>query len=132
MAFLSAVVLVAGCTSSKPEDSGTEEFRSAISVEPTREKGMQEATAAIAAGKLLWKEYPPIPYPGWQGEYVALLKNRCSVDYQVMTLPDGVEQADFMEEIRGWDEVMQAEIERKHGAGIMGQLMTEAEEQWRK
>jgi hypothetical protein len=93
-------------------------------------KGVADAKAAIAAGTLKLKEYPPLPSPAWQGEYVKLLKERCGVGYEVPGLPPGVAEADFIQEVRGWNETMQAAIEQKCGNGILAQLHEEAQKRW--
>jgi predicted Zn finger-like uncharacterized protein len=92
-------------------------------------KGVADATDAIAKDKLLLKEYPPLPAPGWHGEYSKLLKEKCKCDYQVIgaaNLPK-----DQQDEIRGWNETMQAELRRRHGATIIEDLNMEAEKRWR-
>ena len=92
-----------------------------------REKGAREAKDAIAAGVLKLKEYPPLPSPAWQGKYIQLLKERCGVDYEVPQLPKGISEADFIEEIRGWNGVMEAEIKKKFGDDILQKLREEAQ-----
>jgi hypothetical protein len=92
-----------------------------------REKGAREAKDALAAGVLKLKEYPPLPSPAWQGKYIQLLKERCGVDYEVPQLPKGTSEADFIEEIRGWNGVMEAEIKRKFGDDILQKLREEAQ-----
>jgi hypothetical protein len=92
----------------------------------SREKGAREAAEAIAAGKLLIKEYPPLPSPAWQANYIRLLKERCGVDYEVPQLPAGVSEADFREEIHGFNQVMQAEIRRRFGENVFEELQAES------
>jgi hypothetical protein len=92
-------------------------------------KGVADANDAIAKDKLLLKEFPPLPAPGWHGEYTKLLKEKCKCDYQVIgaaNLPK-----DQQDEIRGWNETMQAELRRRHGATIIEDLNKEAEKRWR-
>jgi hypothetical protein len=92
-------------------------------------KGVADAKDAIAKDKLLLKEYPPLPAPGWHGEYTKLLKQKCKCDYQVIgaaNLPK-----DQQDEIRGWNEAMQAELRGRHGATIIEDLNQEAEKHWR-
>ena len=96
-----------------------------------REKGVREATAAIAAGQFKLKEYPPLPYPPGHLEYVELLRERCGVEYEVLKLPSGVSKDVFIQEVRGWNDTMNAEIRRKFGAGIFGELEQEARKQWK-
>jgi hypothetical protein len=91
-------------------------------------KGVAGANDAIAKDKLLLKEYPPLPAPGWHGEYVKLLKERCKCDYQVIAGKLAKEQED---EIKGWNETIQAELRRRHGEMIIADLQKEAEQRWR-
>jgi hypothetical protein len=116
---LTVVAVCVGCNS-----ASTTNARSA------HDKGVREATEAIAAGKLILKEYPPLPSPAQHGEYIQLLKERCGVDYQVPSLPPGVAEADFIQEVRGWNGTMEAEIRRKFGEGILGELRQEADKRW--
>jgi hypothetical protein len=95
-----------------------------------REKGAREAADAIAAGTLKLKEYPPLPSPPGHQEYVELLRERCGVGYEVPRLPPGVAQADFIQEVRGWNEAVKAKVKQKHGAGIFEQLHEEARKRW--
>jgi hypothetical protein len=98
-----------------------------------RAKGAQDAKDVIAAGVLKIKEYPPLPSPAWQGDYIRLLKDRCGVDYEVPALPAGVSEADFIEEIRGWNDVMRAEIRKRFGERVLEDLQEEARpRKWRK
>jgi hypothetical protein len=94
-------------------------------------KGVRDAMVATKAGSLKLKEYPPLPSPAYQGEYISLLKERCGVDYEAPTLPPGVSEADFIQEVRGWNETMEPEIQRKFGPDILTRLQEEAEKRWR-
>ena len=96
----------------------------------SRDKGAKEATDAVAAGTLKLKEYPPLPNPPGHREYVALLRERCGVGYEVPRLPPGVAEADFIQEVRGWNAVMEATVKQKHGAGIFEELQEEARKRW--
>jgi hypothetical protein len=92
-------------------------------------KGVADAMDAIAKDRLLLKEYPPLPAPGWHGEYTKLLKERCKCEYQVIgaaKLPKDQE-----DEIWGWNETMRAELRLRHGATIIEDLNKEAEKRWR-
>jgi hypothetical protein len=129
MVWVVAIVatLAAGCSSGPPGGgSGPATTRTPSG----RETGVKGATDAIAAGALKLKEYPPLPYPPGHQEYVALLRERCRVGYEVPQLPPGVAEADFIQEVRGWNEVVEAEIKRKHGAGIFEELHEEARKRW--
>lgn len=95
-------------------------------------KATADATTAVAAGKLLLKEYPPLPSPPGHSLYVELLKQRCSVDYQVPALPAGVSDTEFMAQVQAWNAVMEAAIEKKFGAGFLTQLRNEATTNWNK
>jgi LSD1 subclass zinc finger protein len=92
-------------------------------------KGVAEAQDAILKGKLLLKQYPPLPAPGWHGEYIKLLKERCKCDYEAIGAPNlPKEQQD---EIKGWNETMNVELGRRHGNAILADLQVEAEKRWR-
>lgn len=92
-------------------------------------KGKADAEAEIARNKLLLKEYPPSPAPPWQGDYVKLLQERCKCDYQVIQGKLAKAQED---EIKGWNEAMNAELVRRHGANIIANLQDEAQKQLHK
>jgi hypothetical protein len=125
---LTAVVLAAAVLSGCERTSATFNVTAASSASP-REKGKKEATDALAAGTLKLKEFPPLPSPAWHGNYIRLLKER-GIDYEVPPLPKGVPEADFIEEIKGWNEVVTAEIEKRLGKNILGQLHDEAKAMW--
>lgn len=126
---LFVIACVAGCQQATATFTAT--VGSAETLSP-RAKGAKEASDAIAAGQLKWKEYPPPPSPAWYGNYIRLLKERCNVDYEVPSLPKGMSEADFIEEIRGWNDTMTVEIKKRFGDNILQQLHEEAEAQWRK
>jgi predicted Zn finger-like uncharacterized protein len=92
-------------------------------------KGSADAKDAIAKEKLLLKEHPPLPAPGWHGEYIKLLKDKCKCDYIVIGQPKLPKEQ--VEEIRGWNETMQSELRRRHGETIIADLHKEAESRWR-
>jgi hypothetical protein len=96
---------------------------------PGFDKGVADAKDAIAKDKLLLKEHPPLPAPGWHGEHIKHLKERCKCDYQVIGAPNLPK--DQQDEFRGWNETMQAELRRRHGATIIEDLNQEAEKRWR-
>ncbi len=115
---ISAVVatllaLAAGCTSA----------------DSAREKGVKDAKTAIAAGKLTIKDYPPPPSPAYYAEYIRMLRER-GIEYEVPSLPPGVSEAAFIQEVRGWNETMEAEIDRQFGYGTLGNLRAEAQKRW--
>ena len=124
-AFVTAASLAASCSSDSSNASGTSTGGRA-----GREKGAREATEAIAAGQLKLKEYPPLPSPAELREYIRLLRERCGVEYEVPSPPPGVSEADFIQEVRGWNEVMETAIKQKHGADILEELRKEAHKRW--
>ena len=91
---LASVISFAGCPSTDSTGSSGSD------------KGAREAAAAIAAGDLKLKEYPPLPYPPGHREYVQLLRDRCGVEYELPKLPPGVGKAVFVQEVRAWNDVM--------------------------
>jgi hypothetical protein len=143
-AITSIFLIIAGCAAffagrvwrSMPTepipDSGWAPARSAQAVKASRDRGASAAMLDIKVGKLKLKEYPPLPTPAGYGEYVRLLQARCGVDYEVVKPPAGVNEADFSAEVRGWNEKMTAEIERKFGADILSRLYREAQQRWQK
>jgi hypothetical protein len=94
------------------------------------EKGVQEAKAAIAEGKLKIKEYPPLPSPAGHGEFIKLLKEKCGVDYEVVSAPGFSE--DLQAEVKAWNDVMRPEIQRRFGPTIFQDLEQEALQRWQK
>lgn len=92
-------------------------------------KGVADARASIQQNKLLLKEHPPLPAPAWHGDYIKLLKERCNCDYVVIGDPKLPQ--DQVEEIRGWNETMRAELQARHGGAILDELQAAAEERWR-
>ena len=119
---LGALALLTGCLLD-PSGEGT-------SRAAARDRGAREAAKAVAAGTLRLKEYPPPPASAVHGEYIKLLQEKCGVGYESLSLPPGIAEADFRAEVAGWNEVMTAEINRKFGAGILGQLREEAQRRW--
>jgi hypothetical protein len=108
---------LAGCSSSDEQWS-----------QSGREKGIREAKAAIANDKLKLKEYPPTPSPPGHAEYTALLREKCGVEYEVISTPDFSEE--LKQEVWGWNETMRAEIKRRFGQDILQQLNDEAKKRW--
>ena len=122
---------LAGCSSSDEQGSQSGRGQGIAQDKGSRsgrEKGIREARAAIAEGKLKLKEYPPTPSPPGHGEYTALFRERCGVEYEVISTPDFSEE--LKQEVWGWNEMMRAEIERKFGPDIFQQLNEEAKERW--
>ncbi len=95
-----------------------------------RNKGAKAAAAAIAAGSITLRDYPPPPASAEHGEYIKLLRDRCGVGYEASDLPPGVAREDFVQEVQGWNAVMQAEIQRRFGPRILAELREEAHKRW--
>lgn len=121
------VALLVGCASDSPVSRPDTAINRGSS---SHQKGAKEATEAVAAGLLKIKEYPPLPSPAGHGVYVALLREQCGVGYEVPHLMPGVAEADLIQEVRGWNEVMQAAIKKKYGASIFEELRLEASKRW--
>lgn len=130
MIGLVMVSLQFGCGSSTapPIEGGAKLARNPATL--ASEKGATEATAAIADGKLLLKEYPPLPSSAEYGEYITLLKTK-GVNYMVMTLPKDGNEEYFIREVRAWNAVMETEIRRQHGPNILEELRDQAETIWK-
>jgi hypothetical protein len=91
-------------------------------------RGQTAATAALAEGKLKIKEYPPLPSPPGHGEYIALLRERCGVEYEsVVSNKPGIDEL-LVEEVRGWNDVMKPAIQNKFGPDIFTILQKEAQQ----
>ena len=134
---LLAVLALSGCEPGPDTANGirqetSSQSNSVTATERSSDEAAKAAADAVAAGKLLLKEYPPLPSPPGQSQYVELLKQRCGVDYQVPALPAGVSETEFMAQVRAWNEVMTVAIEKKFGAGILTQLRNEATTNWNK
>ena len=107
----SSLVLICITACSGPEGSGPKP------VSP----GIAEAQKDIAAGKLILRE-PPIPAPGWYGDYHRLLKEK-GIDVEMVKA--------LLDDDLTYNQTMTTEIEKKHGAGIIGKLQKQAEEDWK-
>jgi hypothetical protein len=83
-----------------------------------RLKGMKAALADLEAGKLKLKSFP-LADPAWQGRYVALLKQKYGVTYEVFT---GYALDTTLAELRGYNAVMRMEIEHRFGEGVLAKL----------
>lgn len=93
-----------------------------------RNKGINEATASIAIGVLLLKEYPPLPAPAWHGDYIKLLNEKCGCGYQVIDAPKFSEE--LRDEVNGWNDTMKSELRRRFGDTIIVDLLEEAQKLW--
>lgn len=92
-------------------------------------KGEREAEEAILNGKLVLKQYPPLPYPPGQQIYVRLLKTRCGVESVSLPSDYPGEPKQIREEVAAWNAVMKKEIRRQFGDGIFEDLETQAKQQ---
>lgn len=86
-------------------------------VNPHRLQGMKSAIADIERGLLRIKQVPP-PAAPWYGDYLDLLKKECGVE----TIHVDPATDDALAEMGGYNAVMLAEIEHRHGKGILGKL----------
>jgi hypothetical protein len=127
---------IAGCPSSNQSGPKGEQSERAENDQAQNrlagEKGMREAKAAITDGRLKLKEYPPTPYPPGHGEYTALLRDKCGVEYEVMRDPDpGPGHSErLQQEVEAWNKMMEAEIRREFGQDIFERLHEEAKKRW--
>lgn len=92
-------------------------------------QGVQDAKVAIENDKIVLKEYPALPSPPGHSLYVQNLK-AVGIGYQVPQLPPGVEHADFVEEVRGWNETMKLRIQEQFGKNALGEMRAQASKQW--
>ncbi len=122
LACILTIAFLVGC------DTSGQSARSESDLQSAREKGIREAKAAIADGKLKLKEYPPLPSPPGHNEYAALLRERCGVESEVISTP-GLSKA-LQQEVSAWNDTMRAEIRRKFGNDIFQQLQDEAKQNW--
>jgi len=128
--------LLTGCPSSDQSRQTEEHLRRTgkdqAQCRLAREKGIREAKAAIADGTLKLKEYPPTPYPPGHGEYTALLRDECGVEYEVVKDPYAGpgHSEELIQEVRAWNETMRAEIMRKFGQDVFQRLHDEVKKRW--
>lgn len=87
---------------------------------PTRLKGMKDALTDIEKGQLKQKEFP-LPNPPGFGEYLALLKKECGVEWVTVSMPSD-NPKNPRAEIDGYNDVMRVEIEHRYGKGILQKL----------
>lgn len=86
------------------------------------DKGVREANASISKGKLILKEYPPLPYPAGHNEYVQLLQSKCGVTWECLPSDHPGRPADIRAEVQAWNETMEAEIRKRFGEHIFSEL----------
>lgn len=94
------------------------------------DEGVEGARESIRLDQLVLKEYPPLPYPPGHNLYTALLKSECNVE-SVVGRPGDVPEQQFIEQVRGWNSVMRAEIEKRFGADVFERLQAEAQNQFK-
>lgn len=92
--------------------------------------GAAAARLSIEQDRLLLKEYPPLPYPPGQNFYVELLEKECGVK-GIVGKPGDTPEDQFIQQVRGWNSVMRAEIQRRFGEDIFDRLQAEAQRQFR-
>jgi len=98
-------------------------------VNPDRLKGVKAALADIEAG-MLKQMWPPFPDSAQQRRYTDLLLKECGIDGKAG--PDGADlvgPGPGVDHMRGYNDVMRAEIEFRFGAGIMEKLRKKANEE---
>jgi hypothetical protein len=91
-----------------------------------RLRGMKAALADLEAGKLKLKSFP-LADPAWQGRYVALLKEKYGVAYEVFT---GYALDTTLAELGGYNAVMQMEIEHRFGEGALAKLQKQVTDEF--
>lgn len=94
-------------------------------------KGAREAALEIAAGRLKIQEYPALPSPPAHGEYIALLREKCAADYEVIASDDPKRHVELLSEAQAWNGAMYAELRRRHGPDIIEELHAEADRRWK-
>jgi hypothetical protein len=82
--------------------------------------GILDAQKDIAAGKLMLFE-EPIPAPAWYGDYHQALKDK-GIEVKVGS------EAQLTTNEKTYNQTMTAEIEKRHGPGIVGKLRQEAQD----
>jgi hypothetical protein len=92
-----------------------------------RKIGAASALQSIERGDpLVLKEYPPRPYPPGHNIYTDLLKERCQVQWKLVQ-PGELPEQDFIQQVQGWNVVIEEEIRNRHGATIMEDLSSESQ-----
>ncbi len=95
---------------------------------PYRLKGMKAAIADIELEKLKQKS-GALPDPPWHRRYVELLSDECGVEWETVTDKPTTK---LIAEMRGYNDVMRAEIEDRFGPNILDKLRKKAETEYRK
>jgi len=108
----------------RAEEKAAAEAQRAM-VAAAQARGTTAAQQDAGRDVLKLKEYPPLPAPAWHQKYVALLKERCNVEWEVVQGP--ADSVALREEVIAYNAVMRAEIERRFGADILLKLQIEAE-----
>ena len=93
-----------------------------------RKVGAAAARQSIERGDpLVLKEYPPLPYPPGHNIYTDLLKERCQVQWELVR-PGELPEQDFIQQVQGWNVVVEEEIRKRHGPAIMDDLYKESQQ----
>ena len=99
-----------------------------------RAKGEGRKAGAVAARQsiergdpLVLKEYPPLPYPPGHNIYTDLLEERCQVQWKLVR-PGELPEEFFIQQVQGWNVVIEEEIRNRHGATIMDDLYNESQQ----
>jgi hypothetical protein len=122
--LLTACVLaMAGCPA-PPQPTKDDMVQARVAV--GREHGRAAAESDIRQGILRLKEYPPMPYSLQQMKYIKLLKSEHDIGW--MVVPGPPDSKDLREEVAAYNALMEAEIERRFGAGTLQKLREKAEE----
>jgi hypothetical protein len=122
LCLVSGALAVGSTAEPQPPDA------KASKISPARLKGMKAAIADIEAGKLKQKLIPP-PAPPWWERYVELLKKECGVGLDLVT---GKTTEELLAGMKGYNDVMRAEIEHRFGRDILNKLGEKAEAEYRK
>ncbi len=111
---------LAGCQHQKKSSARTTK-------DEARKVGAASAHQSIERGDpLVLKEYPPLPYPPGHNIYTDLLEERCQVQWQLVR-PGELPEEGFIQQVQGWNEVIEKEIRNRHGATIMEDLSSESQ-----
>lgn len=95
-----------------------------------RMKGVMAATKDLESGILKQMEYPALPYSPADQEFIRLLKSECGIVWEVAkskSPPRSNESDHLREEVDGYNDVMEAEIEHRFGRDIFDTLRRKAQ-----
>ena len=115
---------LAGCQQQKESSARTIK-------DEARKAGAAAAQQSIERGDpLVLKEYPPLPYPPGHNIYTDLLEERCQVQWKLVR-PGELPEELFIQQIKGWNVVIEEEIRKRHGATIMDDLYNESQQRFK-